>query len=96
MLAYGFLSFVLAFFNKALFQYAQFNFCLFIIFSQLIFILITFRIFSYVNWIQLPNLNQNELVTFIIPSIFYCLTTVLSLEALMKLNVAIYIVIKVK
>jgi len=95
MLTYGFLSFILAFFNKALFELANFRNSLFVIFSQLIFILISFQVLSYIRLITLPIITKNDIYTLFIPSIFYCLSTVLSLQALMKLNVAIYVVIKV-
>ncbi len=95
MLTYGFLSFILAFFNKALFELANFRNSLFVIFSQLIFILISFQVLSYSRLITLPIITKNDIYTLFIPSIFYCLSTVLSLQALMKLNVAIYVVIKV-
>jgi len=95
MLTYGFLSFILAFFNKALFELANFRYSLFVIFSQLIFILLSFKILAYFQFITLPMITKTDLHTLFIPSIFYCLSTVLSLQALMKLNVAIYVVIKV-
>jgi hypothetical protein len=95
MLTYGLLSFILAFFNKALFELANFRNSLFIIFSQLTFILISFQILTSIRLISLPLITRNDIYTLCIPSIFYCLSTVLSLQALMKLNVAIYVVIKV-
>lgn len=95
MLTYGFLSFVLAFFNKALFDIAQFHCNLFMIFIQLIFILLSFHILSYLRILTLPTLNKTDLYTLLIPSTFYCLSTVLSLQTLMTLNVTIYVVIKV-
>lgn len=95
MLSYGFLSFTLAFFNKALFELANFRYSLFVIFSQLILILISFQVLAYIRFITLPIMTKNDVYTFLIPSVFYCLTTLLSLQALMKLNVAIYVVIKV-
>lgn len=95
MLTYGFLSFILAFFNKALFEIAQFHCNLFMIFIQLIFILLSFHILSYLRLITLPTLNKTDLYTLLIPSTFYCLSTVLSLQTLMTLNVTIYVVIKV-
>ncbi len=95
MLTYGFLSFILAFFNKALFELANFRYTLFVIFSQLIFIIISFQVLAYIRFITLPIMTKNDAYTSLIPSIFYCLSTLLSLQALMKLNVAIYVVIKV-
>jgi hypothetical protein len=95
MLTYGFFSFILAFFNKALFELANFRNSLFVIFSQLIFILISFQILAYIRFITLPMITKNDICTLFIPSIFYCLSTILSLQALMKFNVAIYVVIKV-
>jgi len=95
MLTYGFLSFILAFFNKALFELANFRYNLFVIFSQLIFIIISFQVLAYIHLITLPITTRNDVYTLIIPSIFYCLSTLLSLQALMNLNVAIYVVIKV-
>jgi hypothetical protein len=95
MLTYGFLSFILAFFNKALFEIGNFRNSLFVILSQLTFILISFQILAYIRLMSLPLMTKNDLCTLLIPSIFYCFSTVLSLQALMKLNVAIYVVIKV-
>ena len=95
MLTYGSLSFILAFFNKALFDVAQFRCHLFVIFAQLIFILLSFQFLAYFRLITLPIPNRNDLYTLLIPSIFYCLSTVLSLRTLMTLNVTIYVVIKV-
>ncbi len=95
MLTYGFLSFILAFFNKALFELANFRYSLFVIFSQLIFILLSFQLLAYIRLLTIPNLTKTDLSTLLIPSIFYCFSTILSLQALMKLNVAIYVVIKV-
>jgi hypothetical protein len=95
MLTYGFLSFILAFFNKALFELANFRYSLFIIFAQLIFIVLSFKILAYQHLIILPVITKTDIHTLFIPSIFYCLSTALSLQALMKLNVAIYVVIKV-
>ncbi|CAF1644398.1 unnamed protein product [Adineta ricciae] len=94
MITYGFFSFILAFFNKALFQLANFNYCLFVISSQLIFIVLSFQILAYFHFVTIPILNKKELYTLCVPSIFYCFSTVFSLQALMKLNVAIYVVIK--
>ncbi|CAF4532306.1 unnamed protein product, partial [Rotaria sp. Silwood2] len=94
MLAYGFLSFILAFFNKALFEIANFRNSLVVIFSQLSFILISFHILAYFHFITLPIMTKKEAYTLLIPSIFYCFNTVLSLQALMKLNIAVYVVIK--
>jgi hypothetical protein len=95
MFTYGFFSFILAFFNKALFELANFRYSLFVIFSQLIFLLLSFKILSSQHLITLPVLTKTDIHTLFIPSIFYCLSTVLSLQALMKFNVAIYVVIKV-
>lgn len=95
MITYGFLSFILAFFNKALFELANFRYYLFVISSQLTFIILSFQILSYFRFVTVPILNKKELYTLCIPSIFYCFSTVFSLQALMKLNVAIYVVIKV-
>ena len=95
MFTYGFLSFILAFFNKALFQIAKFHCNLFLIFIQLIFILLSFHMFAYLRWITLPTPTKTDLYTLLIPSTFYCLSTVLSLQTLMTLNVTIYVVIKV-
>jgi hypothetical protein len=95
MLTYGFLSFILAFLNKALFELANFRYSLFVIFCQLTFILLSFQIFAYIRLITLPTITKHDAYIFLIPSIFYCLNTLLSLRALMNLNVAIYIVIKV-
>ncbi|UJR22113.1 hypothetical protein I4U23_025177 [Adineta vaga] len=94
MLTYGFFSFILAFFNKALFEIANFRNSLFVIFCQLTFIIISFQILACIRLITIPTMNKNELYTLFIPAIFFCLSTVLSLQALMKLNVAIYVVIK--
>lgn len=95
MLTYGFLSFILAFFNKALFELANFRYSLFVILAQLTFIIISFHILSYIHLLTLPIITRHDALTLLIPSIFYCLSTLLSLQALMKFNVAIYVVIKV-
>ncbi|CAF3424648.1 unnamed protein product [Rotaria socialis] len=94
MIAYGFLSFILAFFNKALFEIAKFRNNLFVISTQLSFILISFHVLVYFRRITVPVMTKNELNTLIIPSVFFCLSTVLSLQALMQLNVAVYVIIK--
>lgn len=96
MIVYGFLSFILAFFNKALFEIANFRNSLFVIFCQLSFIILTFHILSYFRRMTIPIITKTEISTLLIPSIFFCLSTVLSLQALMKLNVAVYVIIKVR
>jgi hypothetical protein len=95
MLTYGFLSFSMAFLNKALFEVSDFRNSLFVIFIQLLFVILSFQILDYIHLMPRPVMTQNDVHTFLIPSIFYSLSTILSLQALMKLNVAIYVVIKV-
>lgn len=95
MLTYGFLSFILAFFNKALFELANFRYSLFVIFAQLIFILLSFHVLAYIRFITLPIITKTDIYTLFIPSMFFCLSTILSLQTLMKFNVAIYVIIKV-
>jgi hypothetical protein len=95
MLSYGFLSFSMAFLNKALFEIADFRNSLFVIFIQLLFVILSFHILNYTNFMSLPVMTRNDAYAFLVPSIFFSLSTVLSLQALMKLNVAIYVVIKV-
>ena len=96
MLTYGILSFSMAFLNKALFEVADFRCSLFVILFQLIFVVVLFQLFGYIHLLSVPLLTRNDISNFLIPSIFYCLSTVLSLQALMNLNVAVYVVIKVK
>ena len=95
MITYGVLSFSMAFVNKAVFELADFRNSLFIILVQLIFVLLSFQVLSYTGLMPKPVMTRNDVRTFLVPSIFYCLSTVLSLQALMKLNVAVYVVIKV-
>lgn len=95
MLTYGILSFSMAFLNKALFEVADFRSSLFVILFQLIFVVLSFHLFSYCSLLSVPTISRNDLSKFLIPSIFFCLSTVLSLQALMHLNVAVYVVIKV-
>ena len=95
MLTYGFLSFSMAFLNKALFEIADFRNSLFVIFVQLFFVLLSFQLLGYIRLMPVPVMTRNDIYVFLVPSIFYSLSTVLSLQALMKLNVAIYVVIKV-
>ena len=95
MLTYGFLSFILAFFNKALFELANFRYSLFVILSQLTFIVLSFHLLARLRVVSVPPISRADLSALWIPSIFFCSSTVLSLQALMKLNVTIYIVIKV-
>lgn len=95
MLIYGFLSFSMAFLNKALFEVADFRNSLFVIFIQLLFILLSFQILGYTRLMPVPVMTQNDIYLFLVPSILFSLSTILSLQALMKLNVAIYVVIKV-
>jgi hypothetical protein len=95
MLVYGFLSFSMAFLNKALFEISDFRNSLFVIFIQLLFVIFSFQILGYVRIMPVPIMTRSDAYTFLLPSIFYSLSTILSLQALMKLNVAIYVVIKV-
>ncbi|CAF3902660.1 unnamed protein product, partial [Rotaria sp. Silwood1] len=94
MLTYGFLSFSMAFLNKALFEISDFQNSLFVVFVQLLFVILSFQILGYIQFMPVPVMTQNDFYTFLVPSIFYSLSTILSLQALMKLNVAIYVVIK--
>lgn len=96
MLAYGILSFSMAFLNKALFEISDFRNSLFVVFIQLVFVIVLFQLFSYIHLIPRPVITKNDVHIFFIPSIFYSLSTITSLQALMKLNVAIYVVIKVR
>ena len=96
MLTYGFLSFSMAFLNKALFEIADFRSSLFVILFQLIFVLLSFQIFGFFRLVSVPVITRHDAHVFLVPSIFYCLSTITSLQALMKLNVAIYVVIKVR
>jgi len=95
MLTYGFLSFSMAFFNKALFEISDFRNSLFVIFIQLLFVILSFEILAYIRFMPKPIMTQYDAYIFLVPSTFYSLSTILSLLALMKLNVAIYVVIKV-
>ncbi len=95
MLIYGFLSFSMAFLNKALFEITDFRYSLFVIFIQLLFVLVSFQILNYIRLMPVPLITRNDMYSFLVPSIFFSLSTILSLQALMKLNVAIYVVIKV-
>ena len=95
MLIYGFLSFSMAFLNKALFEIADFRNSLFVIVIQLLFVILSFHILGYVHLLPLPIMTRNDASLFLVPSILFSLSTILSLQALMKLNVAIYVVIKV-
>ncbi|CAF3207018.1 unnamed protein product [Rotaria sp. Silwood2] len=94
MLTYGFLSFSMAFLNKALFEISDFQNSLFVVFVQLLFVILSFQILGYIRLMPVPVMTHNDFYTFLVPSIFYSLSTILSLQALMKLNVSIYIVIK--
>ncbi len=95
MIIYGFLSFSMAFLNKALFEISDFRNSLFVIFIQLVFVILSFQILGYIQVMPVPVITRNDVHTFLLPSIFFSLSTILSLQALMKLNVAIYVVIKV-
>lgn len=95
MLIYGLLSFSMAFLNKALFEVADFQYSLFVIFIQLLFVILSFEILACINLISRPIITQHDVQTFLLSSIFYSLSTITSLQALMKLNVAVYVVIKV-
>src|ERR1700722_7689374 len=95
VIIYGFLSFSMAFLNKALFEIADFRNSLFLIVIQLFFVIISFHILNYFRLISVPVMTRKDIRTYLLPATFYSLTTVLSLQALMKLNVAIYVVIKV-
>jgi len=94
MLVYGILSFSMAFLNKALFEISDFRNSLFVIFIQLVFVILSFQILACIHFTPVPIVTRHDSYTFLIPSIFYSLSTILSLQALMKLNVAIYVVIK--
>ncbi len=85
----------MAFLNKALFEISDFRNSLFVIFIQLVFVILSFQILGYIHLMPVPIVTRADAHTFLIPSIFYSLSTILSLQALMKLNVAIYVVIKV-
>jgi hypothetical protein len=95
MLVYGFLSFSMAFLNKALFEISDFRNSLFVIFIQLLFVILSFHILARIHLVPLPIMTRDDAYIFLSPSIFYSLSTILSLQALMKLNVAVYVVIKV-
>ena len=95
MLVYGLLSFSMAFLNKALFEISNFRNSLFVILIQLVFVLLSFEILPRMGLLSKPTINRTDVHAFLLPSIFYSLSTILSLQALMKLNVAIYVVIKV-
>ncbi|CAF1068265.1 unnamed protein product [Rotaria sordida] len=84
----------MAFLNKALFEISNFQNSLFVVFIQLLFIILSFQILGYIHVMHIPVMTKNDFYTFLVPSIFYSLSTILSLQALMKLNVAIYVVIK--
>jgi solute carrier family 35 protein len=94
MIIYGFLSFSMAFLNKALFEISDFRNSLFVIFIQLVFVILSFQILGYIQVMPVPVITRNDVHTFLLPSIFFSLSTILSLQTLMKLNVAIYVVIK--
>lgn len=95
MITYGILSFSMAFLNKALFEISDFQNSLFVVFVQLLFVIIIFQLLASMNIMSVPVITKNDVYTFLVPSIFYSLSTIASLQALMKLNVAIYVVIKV-
>ncbi|CAF4113033.1 unnamed protein product [Rotaria socialis] len=84
----------MAFLNKALFEITDFQNSLFVIFVQLLFIILSFQLLGSMRIMPVPVLTQTDVYTFLIPSIFYSLSTIASLQALMKLNVAIYVLIK--
>ncbi|KAL5018376.1 hypothetical protein ScPMuIL_004098 [Solemya velum] len=91
---YGSCSVFIALLNKTLMTTLSFNFPIFIMISQMIYTIIILEILLLLKIIQIPRYTLQRGKTFLLPALFYGLNSILALNALGHMNVAMYGVLK--
>lgn len=91
---YGGCSVSMAFINKALMTSFSFDFPVFIMVVQMIFTIVVLEILSHFNVISLPKYTFQRGKMFLLPAMCYGINSVLGLNALSHMNVAMYGVLK--
>lgn len=91
---YGFCSISSAFVTKTLMDTLDFDFPVIIMVSQMIFTIVLLELASFFNVIALPAYTMKRGLSFLWPSLFYGVNSVLALSALSHMNIAMYGVLK--
>lgn len=91
---YGSCSVFIALLNKTLMTTLSFNFPIFIMLSQMVFTIVALEILTIFKIIQIPRYTLERGKTFALPALFYGLNSILALNALGHMNVAMYGVLK--
>ncbi|XP_060064183.1 uncharacterized protein LOC132544582 [Ylistrum balloti] len=91
---YGTCSVSMAFINKTLMTTFEFDFPVFIMVMQMLFTICVLELLSILNLIQLPKYTLQRGKMFSLPALFYGVNSILGLNALGYMNVAMYGVLK--
>ena len=91
---YGACSLSMALMNKAVLNTYSFNYPMLLVLCQMIFTVTLLEFLRLTNQITLPKFTLARSRSFLVPSIFYGIHSVLSLTALSGMNIPMYGVIK--
>lgn len=91
---YGICSVSSAFVTKALMDTLDFDFPVIIMVAQMAFTIVVVECLNAQDIISIPKYTLNRGLSFVWPSLFYGLNSVLSLSALAHMNIAMYGVLK--
>lgn len=91
---YGITSASMAFANKAVLSYYNFDYPFFLVTCQMAFAIILLEFLRLTQSTSLVRFNLQRGRDFLVPSIFYAVHSVLSLSALSGMNIPMYGVIK--
>lgn len=92
--SYGVTSMGMAFANKAILSYYDYDYPLFIISSQMLFTIFMLEALRAARVIQLERFSVSAGREFFLPSLLYAVNSVMSLSALSGMNIPVYGVIK--
>ncbi|OWF47253.1 UDP-galactose/UDP-glucose transporter 7-like isoform X2 [Mizuhopecten yessoensis] len=91
---YGVCSVSMAFINKTLMTTFEFDYPVFIMVMQMLFTIGVLELLSYLKLIHLPRYTIKRGKMFLLPALFYGVNSILGLNALGHMNVAMYGVLK--
>ena len=91
---YGLCSLSMALMNKAVLNTYSFNYPMLLVLCQMVFTVTLLEFLRLTNQITLPKFTLARSRSFLVPSIFYGIHSVLSLTALSGMNIPMYGVIK--
>ena len=93
-LMYGFTSVGMTFINKLMLNTFNYDYQFFIMLSQMLFTVFAVETLRYSGFVTIPNYSFSRGRTFLFPSVFYGLHSVLCLAALTNMNIPMYSLMK--